>query len=253
MLQKLTFKPGVNRDQTNYTNEGGWYECDKIRFRSGQPQKIGGWVKYSITTIIGTCRQMFAWVALGAENVMAIGTNAKLYVEAGANLYDITPLQHTSTTLGAAAGPFTATTGSRTITVSYSTDTAYNPSVGNYVTFSGATSLGGAITATVLNQNYLIKSVNTTAKTYTITSLTAATSGDTAKGGATVTAKYDIDVEGVTTTYGYGWGAGVWGRGTWGSGSVSPVANFQQDTGSQIAAIFGSHNTSGALLAGGSM
>jgi len=229
MLQKLTFKPGVNRDQTNYTNEGGWYECDKIRFRSGQPQKIGGWVKYTINTIIGTCRQMFAWVALGSENVMAIGTNAKLYVEAGANLYDITPLQHTSTTLGAAAGPFTATTGSRTITVSYSTDTAYNPSVGNYVTFSGATSLGGAITATVLNQNYLIKSVNTTAKTYTITSLTAATSGDTAKGGATVTAKYDIDVEGVTTTYGYGWGAGVWGRGTWGSGSVSPVANFQQD------------------------
>ena len=229
MLQKLTFKPGVNRDQTNYTNEGGWYECDKIRFRSGQPQKIGGWLKYSINTIIGTCRQMFAWVALGSENVMAIGTNAKLYVEAGANLYDITPLQHTSTTLGAAAGPFTATTGSRTITVSYSTDTAYNPSVGNYVTFSGATSLGGAITATVLNQNYLIKSVNTTAKTYTITSLTAATSGDTAKGGATVTAKYDIDVEGVTTTYGYGWGAGVWGRGTWGSGSVSPVANFQQD------------------------
>lgn len=229
MLQKLTFKPGVNRDQTNYTNEGGWYECDKIRFRSGQPQKIGGWVKYTINTIIGTCRQMFAWVALGSENVMAIGTNAKLYVEAGANLYDITPLQHTSTTLGAAAGPFTATTGSRTITVSYSTDTAYNPSVGNYVTFSGATSLGGAITATVLNQNYLIKSVNTSAKTYTITSLTAATSGDTAKGGATVTAKYDIDVEGVTTTYGYGWGAGVWGRGTWGSGSVSPVANFQQD------------------------
>lgn len=229
MLQKLTFKPGVNRDQTNYTNEGGWYECDKIRFRSGQPQKIGGWVKYSITTIIGTCRQIFAWVALGAENVLAIGTNAKLYVEAGANLYNITPLQHTSTTLGAAAGPFTATNGSRTITVSYSTDTAYNPSVGNYVTFAGASGLGGAITATVLNQNYLIKSVNTTAKTYTITSLTVATAGDTAKGGATVTAYYEIDVEGVITTYGYGWGAGVWGRGTWGSGSVTPVANFQQD------------------------
>jgi hypothetical protein len=229
MLQKLTFKPGVNRDQTNYTNEGGWYECDKIRFRSGQPQKIGGWVKYTINTIIGTCRQMFAWVALGSENVMAIGTNAKLYINASTSLYDITPLQHTSTTLGAAAGPFTATTGSRTITVSYSTDTTYNPAAGNYVTFSGATSLGGAITATVLNQNYLIKSVDTTAKTYTITSLTAATSGDTAKGGATVTAKYDIDVEGVTTTYGYGWGAGVWGRLGWGDSSITPIANFQQD------------------------
>ena len=229
MLKKLQFTPGVNRDQSNYTNEGGWYECDKIRFRSGQPQKIGGWVKYSINTIIGTCRQLFAWFANGGENTMAIGTNAKLYVEAGANLYDITPTQHTSTTLGAAAGPFTATAGSRTITVSYSTDTAYNPTVGNYVTFSGATGLGGAITATVLNQNYLIKSVDTTAKTYTITSLTAATSGDTAKGGATVTAYYDIDVGYVTTTYGYGWGAGAWSRGTWGSGSVTPVKLFQQD------------------------
>lgn len=228
-LQKLQFKPGVNRDQTNYTNEGGWYECDKIRFRSGQPQKIGGWVKYSINTIIGTCRQMFAWFANNGENTMAIGTNAKLYVEAGANLYDITPLQRTSTTLGAAAGPFTATAGSRTITVSYSTDSTYNPTVGNYVTFSGATSLGGAITATVLNQNYLIKSVDTTAKTYTITSLTVATSGDTAKGGATVTAKYDIDVGYVTTVYGYGWGAGAWGRGTWGSGSITPVKLFQRD------------------------
>ena len=229
MLQKLTFKPGVNRDQTNYTNKGGWYECDKIRFRSGQPQKIGGWLKYSITTVIGTCRQMFAWFANGGEDVMAVGTNAKLYVEAGANLYDITPLQHTSTTLGAAAGPFTATNGSRTITVSYSSDSGYNPTVGNYVTFSGATGLGGAITATVLNQNYLIKSVDTGAKTYTITSLTVATSGDTGKGGATVTAKYDIDVGNVLTTYGYGWGAGVWGRGTWGSGSVTPVKLFQRD------------------------
>jgi hypothetical protein len=228
-LQKLTFKPGVNRDQTNYTNEGGWYECDKIRFRSGQPQKIGGWVKSTINTIIGTCRQIFAWVALGSENVMAVGTNAKLYINSSTSLYDITPLQHTSTTLGAAAGPFTATTGSRTITVSYSTDTAFNPTVGNYVTFSGATSLGDAITATVLNQNYLIKSVNTTAKTYTITSLTAATSGDTANGGATVTAKYDIDVEGVITVYGVGWGAGVWGRVGWGSDSLTTLAIPQQD------------------------
>jgi hypothetical protein len=229
MLQKLQFKPGVNRDQTNYTNEGGWFECDKIRFRSGQPQKIGGWVRYSITTLIGVAREMFTWFANGGENVMAVGTNAKLYVDAGANLYDITPLQRTSTTLGAAAGPFTATTGSRTITVSYSTDSSYNPLVGNYVTFSGATSLGGAITADVLNQNYLIKSVDSTAKTYTITSLTVATSGDTANGGATVTAKYDIDVGDVLTSFGYGWGAGVWGRGTWGSGSVTPVQIYQRD------------------------
>jgi len=229
MLQKLTFKPGVNRDQTNYTNEGGWYECDKIRFRSGQPQKIGGWLQYSVNYVIGVCRQMFAWFALGGDNAMAVGTNAKLYVDAGANLYDITPLQRTSTTLGAAPGPFTATNGSRTITVSYSTDAAYNPLAGNYVTFSGATGLGGAITATILNQNFLITSVNTGAKTYTIISTTAATAGDTANGGATVTAKYDIDVGNILTTYGYGWGAGAWGSRGWGLGAVVPVQLYQRD------------------------
>jgi signal peptidase I len=229
MLQKLNFRPGVNRDQTNYTNEGGWYECDKIRFRSGQPQKIGGWLQYSVSYVIGVCRQMFAWFALGGDNAMAVGTNAKLYIDAGANLYDITPLQRTSTTLGAAPGPFTATNGSRTITVSYSTDPTYDPEVGNYVTFSGATGLGGAITAAILNQNFLITSVDTTAKTYTIVSTTAATAGDTANGGATVTAKYDIDVGNILTTYGYGWGAGAWGSRGWGLGAVVPVQLYQRD------------------------
>jgi hypothetical protein len=228
-MQKLQFKPGVNRDQSNYTNEGGWYACDKIRFRSGQPQKIGGWLRSGIYTLLGVCRQMFTWISTNSDNNMAIGTNKKLYVESGTNLYDITPLQHTSTTLGAAAGPFTATAGSTTITVSYSTDTSYTPEAGNYVTFSGATSLGGAITATVLNTNYEIKTVNSSAKTYTITSSVAATSGDTAKGGATVTAKYDIDVGNLINVIGYGWSAGVWSRGGWGSGSITPVVIKQRD------------------------
>ena len=228
-MQKLQFKPGLNRDQSNYTNEGGWYAGDKVRFRSGQPQKIGGWLRYGIFTLLGVCRQMFTWITTSSDNIMAIGTNKKLYLDSGTNLYDITPVTHTSTTLGAAAGPFTATAGSQTISVSYSTDTSYDPVVGNYVTFSGATSLGGDITATVLNQNYLIKTVNTASKVYTITSSVAATSGDTAKGGATVTAKYDIDVGPVINVIGYGWGAGAWGRGTWGSGSLVPVVTKQRD------------------------
>jgi hypothetical protein len=228
-MQKLQFKPGVNRDQSNYTNEGGWYAGDKVRFRSGQPQKIGGWLQYGLFTLLGVCRQMFVWITSTSDNIMAIGTNKKLYLDSGRNLYDITPTQHVSTTLGAAAGPFTATAGSYTISVSYATDTSYNPTVGNYVTFSGATSLGGNITATVLNQNYLIKTVNTTTKVYTITSTVAATSSDTAKGGATVTAKYDIDVGPVVNVIGYGWGAGTWGRGAWGSGSVTPVVIKQRD------------------------
>ena len=229
MLQKLTFRPGVNRDQTNYANEGGWYQCDKIRFRSGQPQKIGGWLRYGVFTMLGICRQMFVWITTNSDNIMAIGTNKKLYLDSGANLYDITPTQHVSTTLGAAAGPFTATTGSATISVSYSTDTAYDPKVGNYVTFSGATGLGGNITASVLNQNYEIKTVNTTTKVYTITSSVVAGSGNTNKGGATVTAKYDIDVGPPISVIGYGWGAGAWGRGTWGSGSVVPIVIRQRD------------------------
>jgi hypothetical protein len=230
-LQKLQFKPGVNRDQTNYTNEGGWYECDKIRFRSGYPQKIGGWLRYGTVTLIGICRQMFNWITTASDNYLAMGTSKKVYIEAGQEFYDITPLQHTSTTLGAAAGPFTATTGSAVLSVSYSTDTAYNPEVGNYVTYAGATTLGGNITATVLNAEfgYEILSVNTTSKVYTINVGVNANSSDTAKGGATVTAYYDIDIGYDTVTYGYGWGAGVWGRGTWGSGSVTPVVQLQRD------------------------
>jgi hypothetical protein len=230
-LQKLQFKPGVNRDQTNYSNEGGWYECNKIRFRSGYPQKIGGWLRYGTVTLIGICRQMFNWITTLGDNYLAMGTSKKVYIEAGEEFYDITPLQHTSTTLGAAAGPFTATTGSAVLSVSYSTDTTYNPEVGNYVTYSGATTLGGNITANVLNAEfgYAIVSVNTTTKVYTINVGVNATSSDTAKGGATVTAYYDIDVGYDTVTYGYGWGAGVWGRGTWGSGSITPIVQLQRD------------------------
>ena len=230
-LQKLQFKPGVNRDQTNYTNEGGWYECDKIRFRSGYPQKIGGWLKANTTVLIGICRQMFTWISTNSDNLMAVGTNKKLYIDAGTNLYDITPIQRTSTNLGAAPGPFTATTGSAILTVSYATDPAYPPEVGNYVTFYGATGLGGNITAAILNAafGYEILSVNAGAFTYTIRVTAVATASDTAKGGATVIAKYDIDVGYPINIFGYGWGAGVWGRGTWGSGAITPVTIYQRD------------------------
>jgi hypothetical protein len=230
-MQKLQFKPGVNRDQGNYTNEGGWFACDKIRFRSGQPQKIGGWLKIVPQVLVGTCRQMFTWISSFSDNFMAVGTNKKLYLNAGSNIYDITPVQHTSTTLGAAPGPFTATSGSAIITVSYATDTAYTPEVGNYVTFSGAVSLGGNITAAVLNASlgYEILSVDGTGFTYTIQVSATANASDTSKGGATVTAKYDIDIGPLINIYGYGWGAGAWGRSGWGSSSITPVTIFQRD------------------------
>jgi hypothetical protein len=230
-LQKLQFKPGVNRDQTNYTNEGGWFQCDKIRFRSGYPQKIGGWLRYGTFTIIGICRQMFNWITTQSDNFLAMGTSKKVYLEAGTEVYDITPLQHTSTALGASAGPFTATSGSSTLTVSYSTDTSYDPEVGNYVTFTGAATLGGNITALVLNAEfgYEILTVNTSAKTYTISVTATANGSDTGKGGATVTAAYDIDIGYDVDVFGYGWGAGAWGRLGWGSGAVTPVVLQQRD------------------------
>ena len=97
-FQKLTFKPGVNRDTTNYANEGGWYECDKIRFYSGYPQKLGGWAKYTSETFLGTCRQMWNWVTSYADNFLAVGTNSKVYIEVGGYYYDITPVRETFTT-----------------------------------------------------------------------------------------------------------------------------------------------------------
>ena len=225
MLQKLTFRPGVNRDQTNYANEGGWYQCDKIRFRSGQPQKIGGWLRYGVFTMLGICRQMFVWITTSSDNIMAIGTNKKLYLDSGANLYDITPLRVTydHSTSPSTDNCFATTNGSKVVIV---TITGFGSSTGDYVTFSGATAVGG-IPASELNANQLI--TKTGANTFTITVTTSATSTVAAGGGVAITAKFDIPVGPVINIIGYGWGAGAWGRGAWGSGSVTPVVIKQRD------------------------
>ena len=224
-LQKLQFKPGVNRDQSNYTNEGGWYAGDKIRFRSGQPQKIGGWLRYGIFTLLGVCRQMFVWITSGSDNIMAIGTNKKLYLDSGANLYDITPLRATYThaTTPSTDNCFATTNGSKVVTVTISN---FGSSTGDYVTFSGAAAVGG-IPASELNANQLI--TKTSANTFTITVTTSATSTVAAGGGVAITAKFDIPVGPAINVIGYGWGVGVWGRGTWGSGSVTPLVTKQRD------------------------
>jgi len=224
-MQKLQFKPGVNRDQSNYTNEGGWFAGDKIRFRSGQPQKIGGWLRYGIFTLLGICRQMFTWVTTGDDNIMAIGTNKKLYVDSGANLYDITPLRatYTHSTSPSTDNCFATSIGSNKITV---TITGFGSSTGDYVTFSGSTAVGG-IPASEINANQLI--TKTGVNTFTITVTTAATSTVAAGGGVAITAKFDISVGPAINVIGYGWGAGTWGRGAWGSGSVTPVVVKQRD------------------------
>ena len=163
---KLNFKPGLNRDQTNYSNEGGWFECDKIRFLSGYPQKIGGWIKATPNFMLGVGRQMYNWLTTYSDNLLGIGTNKKLYIEVGGVFYDITPLRATSVN----ATTFTATTGSSTLVVANS---ASATNTGDFVTFSGAASLGGNITAAVLNQNYEVTTIN--ANAYSITAKSSTT------------------------------------------------------------------------------
>jgi hypothetical protein len=221
-MQKLQFKPGVNRDQSNYTNEGGWFAGDKIRFRSGYPQKIGGWLRYGIFTMLGVCRQMFTWITTGSDNIMAIGTNKKLYLDSGANLYDITPVRATFVS-PATDNCFATTNGSKVVIV---TIAGFGSSTGDYVTFSGAAAVGG-IPASELNANQLITRIDT--NTFSITVTTSATSTVAAGGGVAITALFDIPVGPVINVIGYGWGAGVWSRGAWGSGSLVPVIIKQRD------------------------
>jgi hypothetical protein len=231
---KLNFRPGVNRDQTSYSGEGGWYECDKIRFFSGYPQKIGGWEKASTYFFFGTCRQLFNWITSYSDNLLALGTDNHVYVEAGGYYYNITPLETAGTTTNTTT--FTATNGSSTITVVDSSCPA-NRAIGDFVTFSGAASLGGNITAAVLNQDYKITEI-VSATSYKISARSSnlnsvipvvANSSDSGTGGGAVTAKYAISSGYNVTTYGYGWGTGGYGSFSWGYGSNAPIVLQQRD------------------------
>ena len=226
---KLNFKPGLNRDQTNYSNEGGWFECDKIRFLSGYPQKIGGWIRATPNYMLGVGRQMYNWLTTYSDNLLGIGTNKKLYIEVGGIFYDITPLKATSVN----ATTFAASTGSSTLVV---VDSASNTTTGDFVTFSGAVTLGGNITAAVLNQNYEVTTINANAYSITAKSSTTglpvlANSSDSGNGGGAVTSKYEIPIGNATNVLGYGWGTGVYsapGVG-WGLASATPVNLPQRD------------------------
>lgn len=211
-LKKLVQKAGVNRENTRYTNESGYYVSDKIRFRQGTPEKIGGWQRISATTFQGVCRSLWNWVTLGGQNLLAVGTNLKYYIESGGAYNDITPLRVTPpATL--ANNPFSTTNGSTTVTV---TDAAGGYVNGDFVTFSGATAVGGL----TLNGEYQITTIGTSATTYQITAATAATS-TAVGGGAAVVAAYQINVGTAFAIPLVGWGAGAWGAGTWGIGAAS--------------------------------
>jgi hypothetical protein len=227
-LTKLVLRPGVSRENTRYTSESGWYVCDKVRFRQGTPESIGGWVRISSATYQGVCRSLWNWITLQGANLMAVGTNLKYYIENGGLYYDITPIRKTST----GTATFAATNGSAVLTV---TDAAHGVVVGDFVTYTLAVSLGGVITATVLNQEYQIISVPT-ANTYTIDVTTVANASDVGNGGGATVAQYQINVGPEIQIPLVGWGAGSWGSGTWGVGGTSGVSlrlwsenNFGED------------------------
>ena len=225
-FQKLQFKPGVNRDQTNYTNEGGWNECDKIRFRSGYPEKIGGWLKATPEFMLGVCRQLFGWITSYADNFLACGTNKKVYIEVAGNFFDITPLRPVNPTFTTPTTDncFSTTSGSSIVTVAITGSVA---AAGNYVSFTGANSIG-TVTAALLNTNHEIQTA-INADAFTIDVGTAAnTTG--AGGGTTINVAFEIDVGFASTTAGYGWGSGAWNDNFgWGLNSPDPVNLPQQD------------------------
>ena len=220
-LSKVIFKPGVNRENTRYTNEGGWFECDKVRFRQGTPEIIGGWERISTNTFLGVCRSMWNWTTLANANLLALGTNLKFYIENGGTYYDVTPIRVT-TTLG--TNPFTGN-GTTTVTVTAASHGATN---GDYVTFSGVT----GTYASLLNKEFSITYIN--ANSYSITTSSAVASGAT--GGSAVSAAYQISVGTQAQEAISGWGAGSWGAGTWGNGGAGTASlriwsqnNFGQD------------------------
>jgi hypothetical protein len=208
-LKKLTLKAGVNRENTRYTNENGWYVSDKVRFRQGTPEKIGGWTRISTSTFLGTCRSLWNWITLGGANLLGVGTNLKFYIELGGVYNDITPIRASSTINN---NPF-AGDGTTTVTV---TDTAHGGSTGDFVTFSGAT----GTYASIFNAEFQITVL--TADTYTITTGSVIAAGST--GGASVVAAYQISVGSEYASPTIGWGAGGWGLGPWGTGTTSTQA-----------------------------
>jgi len=223
-LQKFIFKPGINKEGTDYSNEGGWFDSNLVRFRKGLPEKIGGWAKNTTNTFKSTCRALHAWVDLEITRYLGIGTTWKYYVQQGNSFNDITPIRKTSTN----SITFAATDGSSTITA---TDSSHGAAINDFVTISGAVSLGGLVTANVLNQEYQIVTIPST-NTYTFVAKdtdgdeVTANGSDSGNGGSGVDGEYQINVGLDAYVASSGWGAGLWGGGTF--GSVSGLSDSNQ-------------------------
>ena len=223
-LQKIVFKPGVNREGTDYDNEGGWFDCNLVRFRKGRPEKFGGWEKDTPNSFLGTSRALHSWVSLEGSKYLGLGTTFKYYVKEGQSFSDITPIRLTT---GNNEISFAATNGSSTLTV---TDNANGAVVNDFVTYSGCASLGGLITANVLNQEYQIVGI-TNSNVYTIVAkdtsgaTVTANSSDSGNGQGTVVGAYQLNVGLDVYVAGTGWGSNSWGEGTFGSANALSSVN----------------------------
>jgi len=216
-LQKLTFKPGVNRENTRYTNEGQWWDMSWTRFRSGTPEKIGGWVQLGTHTYRGVARFLHNWVTIGGENLLAVGTNLKLYLERGQDYYDITPIRTTIVT----ANPFTTgAAGSSTVTAAI---TAHGAITGDFVTFSGASTVDGILAAT-LNAEFQVTVLGPNTLTFVATPCTA---GAVTGGGAAVSAVFQPNTGLAVAVTGVGYGVSAWGSGGWGLPATGVGATSQ--------------------------
>ena len=222
-LQKTIFRPGIYREGTDYDNEGGWFDCNLVRFRKGRPEKFGGWSKLTTNTFLGTARALHSWVSLGGTKFLGLGTTWKYYINEGSSFSDITPIRKTSTN----SITFSATNGSSTITA---TDSSHGAVINDFVTISGAVSLGGLVTAAVLNQEYQITSVPS-ANTYTFEAkdtsgdTVTANSSDSGNGGSGVDGAYQLNVGLDVYVSGSGWGANAWGVGTFGEATALSNTN----------------------------
>lgn len=223
-LTKIAFKPGIDKEGTQYSADSGWFDSDKIRFRKGRVETIGGWAKYVNSSIRGVCRSLRDWGAATGAKYLGIGTNLKVYVENGGAIFDITPIRSTTS---AGDVTFSATDGSSVITVS---DTAHGAVINDFVTFSGAVSLGGNIIADVLNKEYQITSI-VDADSYLIEATDSngdavtADSSDTGDGGAAVVGEYQINTGTNFFVGSTGWGVNGWGDSSFGESSAISLTN----------------------------
>lgn len=227
-LKKLLFKPGINKEATRYATEGGWYDCDKVRFRNGFPEKIGGWTRKSENTFLGVCRSLWSWTTIVGLKLIGVGTNLKFYIDQGGQYYDVTPIRLTTTSGDIT---FTATTGQTRVVVNH---TAHGATTGSYVTYSSAVSLGGAITDTVINGEHTIDEV-IDANSYYVDFGVAATASDTGNGSGVI-GEYQVNIGPEVPIPVVGWGSGGFGLGTWSAGAGDTErlrlwnqANFGED------------------------